>query len=77
MSRLPRLSGVEIIKILTKEFGFSVAHRKGSHVTLRKFVEGRKVVTVVPLHREVKIGTLFGILELGKISKEEFMAKLK
>ena len=70
MSKLPRLSGIEIIKILTKEFGFSVAHQKGSHVTLKK------VVTVVPLHKEVKTGTLIGILELGRINREEFLAKV-
>ena len=77
MSKLPRLSGIEIIKILTKEFGFSVAHQKGSHVTLRKFVEGRKVVTVVPLHKEVKTGTLLGVLGLGGITREEFLARIR
>lgn len=76
MSKLPRLSGIEIMKILTKEFGFSVVRQKGSHVSLRKFVDGRKVVTIVPLHKEVKLGTLFGILGLAKISKEEFLAKI-
>jgi len=44
---------------------------------LKKFVEGKKVVTVVPLHREIKLGTLFGILDLGKISKEEFLKRTK
>lgn len=77
MSKLPRLSGVEIIKVLVKEFGFEVARQKGSHVVLRKFVAGRKVVTVVPMHKEVKLGTLFGILELGKFSKDEFLKKLE
>lgn len=71
MSRLPRLSGIEIVKVLTKEFGFSLTRQKESHVVLRKFVEGRKLVTVVPLHKEVKTGTLLGILELAKINKED------
>lgn len=75
MSKLPRLSGTEIIKVLVKEFGFEIARQKGSHVVLRKFIEGRKVVTVVPLHKEVKLGTLFGILELGEINKEDFLKK--
>lgn len=76
MSRSPRLSGADIIKILTKEFGFSAVRQRGSHVVLRKFVNGRKVVTVVPLHREVRTGTLLGILELAGIKKEEFLSKL-
>jgi len=73
---LPRLSGTQIIKILVKYFGFSVVGQRGSHVKLRKFVNGRKVVTIVPLHKEVKLGTLFGILDLGEIKKEEFMDKI-
>lgn len=76
MSRLPRLSGLEIIKVLVKHFGFEVVRRKGSHVVLRKFVDGKKVVTVVPMHKEVKLGTLSGILELAKVSEEEFLRKL-
>jgi predicted RNA binding protein YcfA (HicA-like mRNA interferase family) len=70
---LPKLSGREIIKILVKEFGFEVVRQKGSHVILRKFSDGKKIVTIVPLHKEVKTGTLLGILELAKISREEFM----
>ena len=54
MSKLPKLSGQEIIKILVEEFGFEVARQKGSHVVLRKFEGREKIVTVVPLHREVK-----------------------
>ncbi len=77
MSRLPRLSGIKVIKILVNDFGFVVVRQKGSHVVLKKFVEGKKVVTVVPLHREIKLGTLFGILDLGKISKEEFLKRTK
>lgn len=76
MSSLPKLSGIKIIKTLTKEFGFSFARQTGSHVVLRKFVNGRKVVTVVPMHKEVKLGTLMGILDLAEIKKEEFLGKL-
>ena len=40
---------------------------------LVKYVEGRKIVTVVPLHPELKPGTLLGVLELARIAKEEFL----
>ncbi len=73
MSKLPNLSGLAIIKILTKNFGFVVVGQRGSHVKLRRYVNGRKVVTIVPLHREVKTGTLIGILDLGEVDREEFM----
>jgi predicted RNA binding protein YcfA (HicA-like mRNA interferase family) len=76
VSKSPRLSGAEIIKVLVKDFGFEVVRQRGSHVVLRKFVAGEKVVTVVPMHKEIKLGTLFGILELGKISKDEFLNRL-
>ncbi len=76
MSSLPRLSGEKIIKILVKDFGFFVVRQRGSHVVLRKFVDGKKIVTIVPLHREVKLGTLTGILELAKVDREEFTAKI-
>ncbi|MDE1868531.1 MAG: type II toxin-antitoxin system HicA family toxin [Candidatus Micrarchaeota archaeon] len=77
MARLPRLSGLEIVKVLVKNFGFEVVRHKGSHVMLRKFVDGKKIVTVVPLHKEVKLGTLLGALELGKVEKEEFFKAIR
>ena len=77
MSKLPNLSGKRIIKVLVNDFGFEYARQKGDHVILRKFVNGEKIVTVVPLHKEVKIGTLLGALELARIKREEFIDKLK
>ena len=46
MSRLPRLKGKELIRILGK-FGFEVARSRGSHFLLRH-TDGR--VTTVPVH---------------------------
>ncbi len=77
MSNLPKLSGIEIVKILVKNFGFEVNRQKGSHAVLRKYSSGKKITTIVPMHREVKIGTLFGILDLAGINKEEFLEGLK
>lgn len=47
--------------------------RKGSHVVLRKETPEGAVGTVVPNHRELKIGTLKGILELAKVKEEDFI----
>ncbi|MBO3840434.1 MAG: type II toxin-antitoxin system HicA family toxin [Thermoproteota archaeon] len=77
MLKLPKLSGQEIVKILVKEFGFEISRQRGSHVVLRKMEKGKKIVTIVPLHEEVKLGTLLGILRLARIRKEEFLKKLE
>jgi len=31
-----------------------------------------KAVTVVPLHHELRLGTLKGVLELAKVGEDEF-----
>ncbi|OYT41241.1 hypothetical protein B6U80_01770 [Candidatus Pacearchaeota archaeon ex4484_26] len=69
---LKKLSGKEIIKILCNKLGFSISRQKGSHVRLSKVTDEGKIGTVVPLHKEVKIGTLKNILKLAKITEEEF-----
>ena len=76
MSRLPKLSGEQVIKILVKKFGFVVSRRRGSHVVLVKYKDGGKIGTVVPLHKELKAGTLMGVLKLVGIEKDEFMEAL-
>ncbi len=75
--KLPILSGQELIKILVKKFGFYTKSQKGSHILLIKFVDEKKVGTVVPLHKELKVGTLRGILRQAKITPEDFLEKMK
>jgi predicted RNA binding protein YcfA (HicA-like mRNA interferase family) len=55
-----------------EKLGFTVARQKGSHVVLRRGSIG----CVVPLHRELKIGTLSGVLKQAGITAEEFMQAL-
>mgnify|MGYP001558600953 CR=1 FL=1 len=66
------ISGKECIKILCNRFGFRIARQNGSHVVLRKDSANGAIGTVVPMHAELKRGTLKGILELAKIPEEEF-----
>ena len=72
MSKLKKCSGFECVKILCNKFGFSVARQTGSHIILRKDMPKGAIGTVVPNHKELKIGTLKGILELAKISEDDF-----
>ncbi len=72
MVKLPRLSGHELIKILT-QFGFKKIRQKGSHVILTKDTRHGKIGCVVPLHDEIETGTLLAILRQAKISRDEFL----
>jgi len=74
--KFPKLSGKDVVKVLVKEFAFETTRQTGSHVVLRKFVAGKKIVTIVPLHRELKTGTLLGVLGLAKIEKDDFLKHL-
>jgi len=57
--RQPVVSGKALIRALKRD-GWRVVGQRGSHVRLKK--EGRQYALVVPLHKEVKKGTLAGIL---------------
>jgi predicted RNA binding protein YcfA (HicA-like mRNA interferase family) len=71
MPKLPLLSGKEIIKALTK-MGFEEIRQKGSHVILKKKTFTGDIGCVVPLHKEVALGTLKGILKQASVSPDEF-----
>ncbi|MFH0701843.1 MAG: type II toxin-antitoxin system HicA family toxin [Candidatus Woesearchaeota archaeon] len=72
MSTLKKISGKECLKILCNRFGFSVIRQRGSHVIIKKEISSGTIGTVVPLHPELKTGTLKGILALAKVNEEEF-----
>ena len=67
MPKLPRISGAAIIKALER-LGFVRVRQSGSHVIMRRGSKG----CVVPLHSEVKVGTLAGILRQAEITQAEF-----
>jgi len=53
--------------------GFARQRQRGSHVVMRKDSQG----CVVPLHREVKIGTLSGLVRQAGVDAEDFLAAVK
>jgi predicted RNA binding protein YcfA (HicA-like mRNA interferase family) len=67
MGKLPRISGLDMIKIL-EAHGFSRVRTKGSHVTLHK----DQYRTVVPLHNDLSPGTLLAILKQSGLSRNIF-----
>ena len=72
MPKLPVLSGAAVIKAL-EQLGFAQVRQRGSHVVLRRGSAG----TAVPLHREVKSGTLAGILRQAGVTQGEFLEAVK
>ena len=71
MPKLPRVSGAEVVKAL-RRLGFVVARQRGSHIVMRRGSSG----CVVPNHRELKTGTLAGVLKQAGISVEDFLNAL-
>jgi len=69
MTRLPRLKGKEIVRLLEK-LGFRVVRTRGSHTFLRHS-DGR--ATVVPVHSGETIGPglLRAILRDAEITTED------
>jgi len=75
MPRLPRVSGAEAIRALER-LGFAQVRQRGSHVILKRVGPDRVSGCVVPLHSELAIGTLRGILKQAGVRAEEFIAQL-
>ncbi len=72
MPKLPLVSGTEVVRTLER-LGFILLRQKGSHIILRRGPMG----CVVPNHREIKMGTLSGILKQAGVSVEEFIESLR
>jgi predicted RNA binding protein YcfA (HicA-like mRNA interferase family) len=75
MRELRKVSGEEAVRSLQR-LGFERIRQRGSHVVLKKQTKEGTFGCVVPLHRELKIGTLKGILRQAKITSEEFIDNL-
>jgi len=71
MPKLPRVSGAEALRVLQR-LGFERVRQSGSHVVARKGDKG----CVIPMHGELKVGTLAGLLRQAGVSAEDFIAHL-
>lgn len=72
--RQPVVSGERLVKALAKD-GWAVVRQRGSHVRLKK--SGRKSALVVPLHKEIRKGTLGGILRDADLSADDLRRLLR
>lgn len=71
MPKLPLVSGADAVRTL-ECLGFVIARQRGSHIVMRRGSSG----CVVPNHRELKVGTLAGLLKQAGVSSDEFVKAL-
>ncbi|MCA1566272.1 MAG: type II toxin-antitoxin system HicA family toxin [Acidobacteria bacterium] len=72
MGRLQRrLSGRDVCAILTR-YGFAEVRRKGSHAVMQKATDDSTITVPVPLHSELRLGTLQAIIRQSGVPRIEF-----
>ena len=74
MSKLPVVSGIEVVKALVK-IGYDVDHQTGSHMIMRQRQAPHRRLAV-PRHSELAKGTLRAIIREAGLTVEEFLALL-
>ena len=70
MSRLPVVSGQEVVKAL-KKVGYDFDYKSSSHIILRQVLPPHRRLTV-PDHDVVAKGTLRAIIRQAGLSVDEF-----
>jgi predicted RNA binding protein YcfA (HicA-like mRNA interferase family) len=73
MGTLANISGKEAVKALLRA-GWFREGQTGSHVILTK--EGQRATLSVPQHKEIKPGTLRGIIRAANMTVDEFLGLL-
>jgi predicted RNA binding protein YcfA (HicA-like mRNA interferase family) len=83
MPKTPVLSGEEMIRVLEK-IGFRRVRQVGDHVSLERTEANateasgyKRLKTVVPLHAELKPGTLKGIMRQAELSDNDLTIIMK
>lgn len=75
MTKLPVLSGKNVVKVLSK-IGFVHVRTRGSHAILNKQTDKGKITIPVPLHKELAKGTLKSIMRQAELSLEDLIGLL-
>lgn len=73
MSKLPRVSGHQVAAALERA-GFQRTGGRGSHA---KYTGPNGEKVIVPLHDELKTGTLSAILRQSRLSRDSFLEFLR
>lgn len=75
MPPLPVVSGKQAVRALTNA-GFDFARQQGSHAIMKRTSPPRTIVTV-PLHKQLKAGTLRSVIRASGLTVEQFIEHLK
>ncbi len=75
MAKLPSVSGRAVAKV-AESTGFSFDRKRGSHAVYRRASDRRRIV--IPMHgsKNLKPGTLRGIIADMGLTVDEFVARL-
>lgn len=71
MGRLRVLSGAEVCKLLEQN-GFTRVRQKGSHAVMQRRLDDTTITVPVPLHRELRRGTLRAIIRQSQLPRSLF-----
>ena len=71
MGKLRKLSGREVCAILSRH-GFVEVRQRGSHVVMQKRTDEGTVTVPVPLHPELRVGTLHSVIRQSGLPRTEF-----
>jgi predicted RNA binding protein YcfA (HicA-like mRNA interferase family) len=72
--KLPVVSGIEVVKALSK-VGYEIDHQTGGHFILRQKEYPHRRLTV-PNHKEIAKGTLRAIIRQSGLTVEQFVELL-
>jgi len=75
MPKLPIISGLKIVKALSK-INYEIDHQTGSHIILRHKDPPYRRLTI-PNHKALAKGTLRVIIKQSGLTREEFIKLLK
>ncbi len=71
MGKLKVFSGKEICSLLEQN-GFKNIRQRGSHIVMQKKTDSSTITVVVPMHPEIRVGTLGSIIRQSKLPRKLF-----
>lgn len=71
MARLRVLSGDQVAEIL-EEHGFVRVRQRGSHLSMQRRAGDATLTVIVPMHRELRTGTLLSVIRQSKLDRALF-----
>lgn len=72
MPKLGVFSGAEVCEIL-RAHGFQQVRLRGSHVVMQRRLQDTTITVPVPMHREIRKGTLLSIIRQSQLPKSLFL----